>query len=791
MPRTSGLSSGGKPKPAQRAGKSQFPGKRADSAAPGGEASWGANVPNVPRIIVDGIDLTPLPLRIPVRRNTQGLDAAPKPAATGALDEVADSDGDTADLVDEELLDDDYGSASQLDPDEDARESVLVTQTLRESATTTLLAIPGVCVAVDFARKPKVEERNAAYDTLVGGRAASDRYTARHAQTLNFAQKHAEVMASPPVTAECGCEASQWDIFDANEAQSKALAEETAGSKKQRAKAKLEVEMRKTLSVALASPDFLLDISEAQKTAAKTKKPHLVDDDAAQAHLSSTERVLQGQQAAAVLSSRALAASLSTMERCVQQNLFHAQQLRYRDHLSAAEVTQRADVLRLASDGDASVEDDGASRMSRASAASAAIEEDAAADEPSASPLPPPPGSTVAAAEAASLELLWSWSAPMTRGRTVTCMSWNRVNADVLAVGYGSLSYEAAPRGGLVLFWSLRNPTYPERVIELGSGCTALDFSTKTPHLLAVGMHDGTVAIYNVRAHGAADDGGAAAAPMLDSEHSAGKHMDPVWQVQWVGKGSERGESLVSISTDGRVVEWSMKKGLEDACLMVLKRVGASEGVISRQASGLCFDFARDDASIYLAGTEDGLVHRCSCSYNEQYLETYTGHTGPVYRIRYSPFWPPAFLSCSADWTAKLWHASDSSAVHTFQSVDLADVVHDVAWSPHDATVFALVAGDGRMEIWDLHNSTLDPAIRQFNAPDGAKPPDARPASSPPGSVRAGPPEERGPAAGKSRGCNATAFLRRVIDGSSRLRRSSTATTRLLRLLRAPARAYL
>ena len=59
--------------------------------------------------------------------------------------------------------------------------------------------------------------------------------------------------------------------------------------------------------------------------------------------------------------------------------------------------------------------------------------------------------------------------------------------------------------------------------------------------------------------------------------------MDPVWQVKWVNKGAERGEALVSISTDGRVVEWGMKKGLASTTLMVLKRRGNSEGVISRQ----------------------------------------------------------------------------------------------------------------------------------------------------------------------------------------------------------------
>ena len=29
----------------------------------------------------------------------------------------------------------------------------------------------------------------------------------------------------------------------------------------------------------------------------------------------------------------------------------------------------------------------------------------------------------------------------------------------------------------------------------------------------------------------------------------------------------------------------------------------------------------------YLVGTEDGHIHKCSCSYNEQYLDTFFGHT--------------------------------------------------------------------------------------------------------------------------------------------------------------------
>lgn len=59
--------------------------------------------------------------------------------------------------------------------------------------------------------------------------------------------------------------------------------------------------------------------------------------------------------------------------------------------------------------------------------------------------------------------------------------------------------------------------------------------------------------------------------------------------------------------------------------------------------------------SIYIVGTEEGPIYKCDRSYSEQYMMIYTGHNGPVYQVRWSPFMPSLFLSCSADWTTRLW----------------------------------------------------------------------------------------------------------------------------------------
>jgi WD40 repeat protein len=57
----------------------------------------------------------------------------------------------------------------------------------------------------------------------------------------------------------------------------------------------------------------------------------------------------------------------------------------------------------------------------------------------------------------------------------------------------------------------------------------------------------------------------------------------------------------------------------------------------------------------------------CSCSYSEQYLQNYFGHSGPLYQIQWSPFAPGLFLSASADWTVKLWAEENPTALITFQ----------------------------------------------------------------------------------------------------------------------------
>lgn len=175
------------------------------------------------------------------------------------------------------------------------------------------------------------------------------------------------------------------------------------------------------------------------------------------------------------------------------------------------------------------------------------------------------------------MEHLWDWKCPLTAGKNVAAMGWNKVNPDLLAVGYGSSSFAAAcdERGaaavsrGLVAFWSLKNPQFPLWWFETQAAVTALDFSTYSPNMLAVGLYDGTVAIHDIKAR--------QSSPAMESDVHSGKHADPVWKVRGRGRAgvcTGWGRSRVGAGAEG--VGWCEGR--------VAWRWGERQGGAPRQA---------------------------------------------------------------------------------------------------------------------------------------------------------------------------------------------------------------
>ena len=308
-----------------------------------------------------------------------------------------------------------------------------------------------------------------------------------------------------------------------------------------------------------------------------------------------------------------------------------------------------------------------------------------------------------------SLKHLFYFLCPATSKKIITSMAFHHVSKDVLAVGYAG-DRETFDQGGLVMLWSLRNPSFPEMKIETKSAVTALAFSSLSPTVLAVGFEDGCLSLYDT-SH---DD---CSANFISTGTTIGRHMTTVTQLHWViDKQQNKIEKLLSSSTDGRVLQWSMKQGMCLQPLVTLKRHGKNkDNVLQNYAMSLCMDLPKvGDSMMYVTGCEDGSLFVCSRSYTDKLLEETKAHISTVTSVSFSPFEESLFLSSSADSTIKLWryHSKQNSleAVLTIHP-EIWAPVNDVAWSPRESSVFALVTGDRRIQIWDFEKTTLDPII--------------------------------------------------------------------------------
>ena len=123
------------------------------------------------------------------------------------------------------------------------------------------------------------------------------------------------------------------------------------------------------------------------------------------------------------------------------------------------------------------------------------------------------------------------------------------------------------------------------------------------------------------------------------------------------------------------------------------------EMALSGYAGGMCFSFNRFYPHLFLVGTEEGRIHLCSVDYSGDYLRTYQGHYLAVYAVRWNPYHPDVFLSCSADWTIKLWTKDRETPIATFE---LSASVSDIQWAPYSSTIFAAVCANSMLYVYNL-----------------------------------------------------------------------------------------
>jgi dynein intermediate chain 1 len=233
-----------------------------------------------------------------------------------------------------------------------------------------------------------------------------------------------------------------------------------------------------------------------------------------------------------------------------------------------------------------------------------------------------------------------------------------------------------------------------------------VDVHPTYPYLICVGLYDGRVAVYNMLQANTKEP--------LSVCTAEEKHADPVWQISWQKDDIDTNLVFFSVSSDGYILSWTLvKTDLKMQVKMMLQDSSVIESAATpNMESGTAIAFHNDLDYLYLVGTEDGKIRTCSKAFSSQYLDTNQAHYMGIYKVVWNPFHSKIFMTCSADWSVKIWDYSYHKKEPMFV-FDLNSAVGDVAWAPYSSTVFAAVTADGFVYVYDLNISKYEHVCKQ------------------------------------------------------------------------------
>ncbi|KAG5883705.1 hypothetical protein JTB14_007424 [Gonioctena quinquepunctata] len=310
--------------------------------------------------------------------------------------------------------------------------------------------------------------------------------------------------------------------------------------------------------------------------------------------------------------------------------------------------------------------------------------------------------------EEGTLLPLWKFTYDKTKKNTVTDIEWNPLYYDLFAVCFGFLDYVKPISEGAVCLFTLKNPSFPDYICMTDSGVMCADTHPKYPYMVVIGLYDGSVQVFNVHA--------SCKEPSYRSNNVTNKHRGIVWEVKWAPDLPDGELNFFSVAADGKVNNWVlMQNDLAVTTIITLyldkDTVPGPDGTLLKvKGCASCVKIHPKKPLVYLVGTEEGLIYKCSTAYSSMYLLTYQAHQMPVYRIDFNRYNTDIFISCSADWRIKIWEDSRVEPLFVF---DVGDRVGDVKWAPYSSTVFAAVTTEGKVYVFDLNINKYKPICVQ------------------------------------------------------------------------------
>ncbi|XP_076260407.1 dynein intermediate chain 2, ciliary [Rhynchophorus ferrugineus] len=303
---------------------------------------------------------------------------------------------------------------------------------------------------------------------------------------------------------------------------------------------------------------------------------------------------------------------------------------------------------------------------------------------------------------------LWKFTYDRTKKNTITDLEWNPYYYDLFAVCFGFLDFMKPTPEGAVCMFTLKNPSFPDYICMTESGVMCVDTHPRYPYMVVVGLYDGSVQVFNVYAN--------CKEPAFRSNNVTNKHKGIIWEVKWAPDLPDGELNFFSVAADGKINNWVlMQNELSVTTIITLyldkETVPGPDGTQLRvKGCASCVKLHPKNPLIYLVGTEEGQIYKCSTAYSSMFLLTYNAHQMPIARIDFNKYNTDIFISCSGDWRIKIWEDNRLEPLFVF---DVGDRVGDVKWAPYSSTVFAAVTTEGKVYVFDLNVNKYKPICVQ------------------------------------------------------------------------------
>ncbi|KAI5828584.1 WD40-repeat-containing domain protein [Schizophyllum commune] len=300
--------------------------------------------------------------------------------------------------------------------------------------------------------------------------------------------------------------------------------------------------------------------------------------------------------------------------------------------------------------------------------------------------------------------------------RSITDIDWSPKYPELVLASYNKNNTVMNEPDGIVAVWNLHMLERPEFIFHSQSDVLSTTFSPFHSNLIFGGTYSGQILLWDTRSKHL---------PVLKTPLSAAGHTHPVYAMQMVG--TQNAHNLITSSTDGTVCSWLVDMLAQPQETLELIHAGHNK---TGEVAITTLDFPDNETTTFWVGTEEGNIYqanrydRAGAKAGLNQYDVYKGHAAPIMGLHFHPLSGPVdfsdlFLSCSMDWTVKLWRAKSlakpSTTPHVIQPTysfdETDDYVYDVRWHSAHPAVFGTVDGSGRFDVWNLNADTEVPVV--------------------------------------------------------------------------------